>query len=96
QNVARVLDPSLVPEHGQSGLDEAYLVSLDDDAIPSLLRAIPRLNQRSTEFLRMELGFRLDDLRREEGLTAWQAWNAGRSAARDALDAAADRGELQP
>ncbi|HET8776452.1 MAG TPA: DUF4173 domain-containing protein, partial [Candidatus Limnocylindria bacterium] len=47
QNVARVLDPSLVPEHGQSGLDEAYLVSLDDDAIPSLLRAIPRLNQRS-------------------------------------------------
>jgi hypothetical protein len=94
QNVARVLDPSLVPDHGQSGLDEAYLVGLDDDAIPSLLRAIPRLSNRSAEFLRMELGFRLDDLRREAGLTAWQAWNAGRSAARDALTRAEERGEL--
>jgi hypothetical protein len=89
-----VLDPSLVPDHGRSGLDEAYLASLDDDAIPSMLRAIPQLSNRSAEFLRMELGFRLDDLRREAGLTAWQAWNAGRSAARDALTRADERGEL--
>ncbi|HET6650212.1 MAG TPA: DUF4173 domain-containing protein [Candidatus Limnocylindria bacterium] len=94
QNVARVLDPSLVPDHGQSGLDEVYLASLDDDAIPSLLRAIPRLDESAAEFLRMQLGFRLDDLRRDTGLTAWQAWNAGRSAARDALTRADERGEL--
>ncbi|HJP71625.1 MAG TPA: DUF4173 domain-containing protein [Candidatus Limnocylindria bacterium] len=94
QNVARVLDPRLVPDHGQSGLDEAYLAGLDDDAIPSLLRAIPQLEEGSAEFLRMSLGFRLDDLRRDPGLTAWQAWNAGRSAARDALTQADARGDL--
>ena len=94
QNVARVLDPGLVPDHGQTGLDEAYLVSLDDDAIPFLLRAVPELDTASADFLRTELGFRLDHLRLDRGLTAWQAWNAGRSAARDALTQAEARGEL--
>ncbi len=43
QNVARVLDPSLVPPNGSSGLDEIYAFSLGDDAVPALVaRPAPR------------------------------------------------------
>jgi hypothetical protein len=95
QNVARVLEPSLVPAHGVSGLDEAYVAALGDDAIPGLVRALPALDDRSDAFLREQLRFRLEELRLQPGLNAWQAWNAGRSAARDALERAESRGELR-
>jgi hypothetical protein len=94
QNVARVLDPHLVPPDGRSGFDELYAISLDDDAIPSLVRALPFLEEGERFYLAEALGWRLDALRTEDGLNAWQAWNAGRAAARDALQAADDRGEL--
>jgi hypothetical protein len=94
QNVARVLDPSLMPARGQSGLDEAYAAGLGDDAIPSLIRALPELDQRSAGYLRDQLDFRLEQLRHQSGLNAWQAWNAGRTAARDALTDAEARGDL--
>lgn len=87
RNVARVADPSLVPEHGTAGLDELYLASLGDDAVPGLLRALPLLDDERAEYLRIDLGFRLRDLR-EPGLEAWQAWNLGREVARDALESA--------
>ena len=73
-------------------LDELYAISLDDDAIPSLVRALPDLEQGEPRYLAEALGRRLDELRTEDGLNAWQAWNAGRAAARDALQAAEDRG----
>jgi len=95
QNVARVLDPSLVPPNGSTGLDEEYALSLGDDAVPSLLRALPALDAVSAGYLATLLGIRLDHLRREEGLNAWQAWNGGRSAARDALEAASASGDLR-
>lgn len=94
QNVARVVDPSLVPVHGKSGLDEAYVAALGDDAIPPLILALPRLDEVSAEYLRDQLGSRLRELRAQPGLNAWQAWNAGRSAARDALVQAEARGDL--
>lgn len=94
QNVARVLDPALVPPSGDSGLDEAYAVTLGDDAVEALIRALPALGAVEASYLRGELGFRLDQLRASRGLDAWQAWNAGRVAAREALEAARMRGEL--
>jgi hypothetical protein len=94
QNVARVLDPDLVPEGGSSGLDEPYAVSLGDDAVPSLVRVLAADDGPDASYLGRALGGRLEELRSDDGLNAWQAWNAGRAAARDALEAAAQRGEL--
>jgi len=88
QNVARVIDPTLVPPNGRTGLDDTYVLSLGDDALPSLVGVIPRLEGEEQEYIANALGFRLDELRSDAGLNAWQAWNAGRSAARDALEAA--------
>lgn len=94
QNVARVVVPDLVPDHGQSGFDELYVLTLGDDAVPALVRVLPYLPDDRARFVRDELEFRRLELRSQPGLNAWQAWNAGRSAARNALDAASDRGEL--
>ena len=43
RNVARVLDPSLVPEDGWPGLDTEYFGALGDDAVPVLVEALPAL-----------------------------------------------------
>jgi hypothetical protein len=87
QNVARLADPALVPEHGTVGLDELYLASLGDDAVPGLIRALPLLEDARAEWLELDLALRLRHLR-EPGLEAWQAWNLGREVARDALESA--------
>lgn len=94
QNVARILDPTLVPPNGRSGLDDAYALSLGDDAIPPLVRVLPLVDAATADYLGSELASRLAQLRSDPGLNAWQAWNAGRSAAQDALEAADARGEL--
>ena len=94
QNVARALDPSLVPPNGSSGLDVSYAVSLGDDAIPELVRVLPALDEPSAQLLGDSLSFRLDELESDPGLNAWQAWNAGREAARDALEAARASGQI--
>lgn len=94
QNVARVLDPGLVPPNGRSGLDDTYALSLGDDAIPALVHVLPHMAGVEGRSLAEALRWRLDELRSDAGLTAWQAWNSGRSAARDALEAAAARGAL--
>ena len=41
RNIERVLDPSLVPPDGHSGLDAEYLAVLPDDAIPVMVEALP-------------------------------------------------------
>jgi len=94
QNVARALDPSLVPAHGISGLDTWYAVTLGDDAIPDLVRALPAVEEPEAGLLRDELRIRLRQLQADPGLRAWQAWNRGREEARSALEAAAARGAL--
>jgi hypothetical protein len=95
QNVSRLLDPSLVPPNGQAGLDASYVMRLGDDAVPALVRALPALEGSAADHLAASLSARLDELREEPGLNAWQAWNAGRDAARDALEAAEARGDLR-
>ncbi len=87
QNVARLVEPSLVPQHGTEGLDELYLASLGDDAVPALLRALPLLDGKRAEWLEFDLALRREHLD-EPGLEAWQAWNLGREIARDALESA--------
>jgi hypothetical protein len=94
QNVARVLDPSLVPARGQSGLDTIYALSLGDDRIPDLVRVLPALDEDEAGIVRDELRFRLLELRSDPALDAWQAWNLGRERALSALEAADARGAL--
>jgi hypothetical protein len=84
QNVARVLDPSLVPPDGKSGLDVTYATRLGDDAIPALVAALPALDPADRSELTMRLRLRRDALA-ERGTRDWPSWNAGREAARAAL-----------
>ena len=58
-----------------------------------ILRERHRLPE-SAEMLAESLSLRLDELTVDEGLNAWQAWNAGREAARDALEAARASGQI--
>ncbi len=88
QNVARFTDPGIIREDGNAGLDAYYAASLGDDAIPDLVRALPLLDDYEASVLRDLLAFRREELLFAPGLNAWQAWNAGRNAARAALDAA--------
>ena len=84
QNVARVLDPSLVPADGKSGLDVTYALRLGDDAVPALVSALPALPPAD----RAELLARLERRRAalaDPAATAWPSWNLGRAAARAAL-----------
>ncbi len=94
QNVARALDPSLVPEHGSSGLDVGYAYGLGIDAIPALVRALPALRGDEERSLRFALEEAYRTLRTDPGLSAWQAWNAGNASALDALAAARASGDL--
>jgi hypothetical protein len=86
QNVARVVNPELVPDFGYSGLDSRYLAELGDDATPALIDALPNLEPRERHDLRAILIGRLEALREREDLTSWQAWNLSRVAARNALE----------
>jgi hypothetical protein len=84
QNVARVLDPRLVPADGLSGLDVTYAVRLGDDAIPALVAALPALDPVDRSELVRSLQIRRDALRAPEAI-AWPSWNLGRELARQAL-----------
>jgi hypothetical protein len=84
QNVARLLDPTLVPKDGRAGLDLDYLSWLGDDAVPALVLALPALDAYDRGLVEDELRFRWRELNRPE-VTAWPAWSLARERARDAL-----------
>ncbi|HEX2756712.1 MAG TPA: DUF4173 domain-containing protein [Candidatus Limnocylindrales bacterium] len=84
QNVARVVDPFLVPADGKSGLDVTYAVRLGDDAIPALVAALPALDPADREELFRRLLLRRVTLD-EASATGWPSWNLGRELAREAL-----------
>jgi hypothetical protein len=86
QNVARALDPSLVPPGGHSGLDIEYAATLGDDAIPALVAALPRLDAASQAALIAALDRRRAELQADPRDAAWQAWNQARERARAALE----------
>ena len=46
RNVERIIDPSLVAPGGHAGLDADYLGVLPDDAVPTLVAALPALPAR--------------------------------------------------
>jgi uncharacterized protein DUF4153 len=84
QNVARVLDPSLVPADGKSGLDVSYALRLGDDAVPALVAALPALGASDHAALLHRLQARRDGLAAPEA-TGWPSTNLGRELARRAL-----------
>ncbi|HEX7950488.1 MAG TPA: DUF4173 domain-containing protein [Candidatus Limnocylindrales bacterium] len=89
-NLARALDPTLVPPEGYSGLDASYMAGLGDDAIPELVAAWPRLDAASRDALRPALETSARRLTLDPSTTAWPAWNLARERARAALDTLAN------
>lgn len=87
QNLARALDPSLVPPDGRAGVDALYLAYLSDDAIPEVVAAYPRLDPESQGFLHWWLETRKRELEGDASTRLWPAWNLARERAREALDA---------
>jgi hypothetical protein len=85
QNIARVLDPALVPEGGHTGFDLDYGLTLGDDAIPALVAALDRLPDDVRARALYELGLRRTTLESYAGPDHWQAWNLSRERAREAL-----------
>ena len=90
QNVARLLDPTLVPADGKSGLDVRYARFLGDDAVPALVSALPALPEPQRGDLLRLLSLRKDALA-DESTTSWSSWNLGRELARQALVGLPDR-----
>jgi len=85
RNVARVIDPSLVPPDGEISLDADYLAVLPDDAIPALVAALPGLPDGERHRVLQLLKLRRTDLAHEAAYTSPFAWNLGRERARAAL-----------
>jgi hypothetical protein len=85
RNLARVIDPSLVPPDGEISLDSDYLAVLPDDAIPSLVTALPSLPDSVAARVRVLLVNRKHELASEPAYLSSFAWNLGRERARAAL-----------
>jgi hypothetical protein len=85
RNLARVIDPSLVPPDGEASLDADYLAVLPDDAIPALVAALPSLPDGERERVLRSLYARRFELAKEDAYTSPFAWNLGRERARAAL-----------
>lgn len=85
RNIERVIDPSLVPPDGQSGLDAAYLAVLPDDAIPVLVDALVRLPDREANDVLSILRARRLALESNDAFRSPFSWNLGRERARSAL-----------
>ena len=86
QNIARVLDPSLVPPDGQADLDRGYLSVLPDDAIPVVVAALPRLSAADRGAITWFLDQREAELTTDPAYAGWASWNLGRELAREALE----------
>lgn len=85
RNLARAIDPSLVPPDGRLELDAWYVARLPDDAVPAIVAALPRLPAADAAAIRPVLIARRDALARDPALTSPFAWNLGRERARAAL-----------
>jgi hypothetical protein len=84
ENVGRLLDPALVPPDGRRGLDLDYMLTLDDDAVPDLVRSLPALTAGERAAVMTELRYRWIELA-QPAVTAWPAWNLARDEAREAI-----------
>jgi hypothetical protein len=86
RNLARAIDPSLVPPDGEVSLDSDYLAVLPDDAIPALVAALPALKPVEAVRVRRLLENRRVELANEPAYTSPFAWNLGRERAKAAID----------
>jgi hypothetical protein len=89
RNLARIIDPTIVPPDGHTEIDSAYLAVLPDDAVPVLVGSLAHLPPRDARRIQLELD------RREVALadpttTTIFSWNLGREQARAALAARPD------
>jgi hypothetical protein len=87
QNLARAIDPSLVPPGGRGGLDVGYLLALGDAAVPPSVAALPRLSPSDRAAVETVLGVRALAVAHDSAVQGWPAWNLDRARARDAIDA---------
>jgi hypothetical protein len=85
QNLARVLDPSLVAPGGHAGLDLDYGLTLGDDAIPALVATLGVLPAGERARLLSQLHLRRDALALEAATEGPLSWNLARARAREAL-----------
>jgi hypothetical protein len=85
ENLARVLDPSLVPPDGHAGLDIDYGLTLGDDAIPDLVAALAVVPTFDRANLRAMLERRALELSLEAQTAGPLSWNLARERAREAL-----------
>lgn len=84
QNIARALDPTLVPSDGHSGLDTEYGLRLGDDAVPSLVAVVDQLPYPQRLDVRFALRARRDAMQQERPYSPF-AWNLARERAWAAL-----------
>jgi hypothetical protein len=85
QNLARVLDPGLVPPGGRSGIDLHYGMTLGDDAIPDLVAALALVPAPEGSTLLDQLHLRREELERDTASQGPLSWNLARERAREAL-----------
>lgn len=85
QNLARVLDPSLVASGGEAGIDLSYGMTLGDDAIPDLVAALNVVPAVEGSTLLYQLRLRRDELELEAASASPLSWNLARERAREAL-----------
>jgi hypothetical protein len=86
QNVARAVDPSLVPPGGESGLDVFYLSSLGTDADIVMTESLPDLPEPARSEVQSVLEITADDLASNPYLGAWQGWNLSRATIAELLE----------
>jgi hypothetical protein len=85
QNVARAIDPSLVPPGGETGLDVFYLLTLGTDADIVMAESVTALPQPARSEVEEVLAFRARELDAQPYLDAWQGWNLSRATIADLL-----------
>ena len=87
RNIARVLDPTLVPADGHAGLDLDYLSVLPDDAIPVMVAALPSLPAADRAVIERTLDRRRLELATDPAYQGLAALNLSREHARSTLEA---------
>ena len=85
ENLARVLDPTLVAPEGRTGFDASYALSLGDDAVPDLVAALAYLPPRERDLVLRDLEWRRTQLATDPTSMGWASWNLARERARQAL-----------
>ena len=85
ENLARVLDPTLVAPGGHAGFDASYVLTLGDDAVPDLVAALAYLPARERDLVLRDLEWRRSQLATDPTSLGWASWNLARERARQAL-----------